>query len=691
MKKTVSGPENMTELEAAAELKKLASEISRHDKAYHEKDAPLISDAEYDELRQRYKKLLEIYPHLKPADDPESKIGAAPALGFGKVTHAIPMLSLSNAFTDEDIGDFVDRIRRFLQLPEDVAPEFMAEPKIDGLSCSLRYDKGRLTVAATRGDGATGENITANVHSIVDIPKKLSDPFPEYIEVRGEIYMNRTDFMKLNERREKEGEDLFANPRNAAAGSVRQLDPSVTASRPLRFFGYAIADGVDTFAFDTQAELREQLLKWGFKLNEPSRVCKGATELLDFYKEMEADRYELPFDIDGIVYKLNRTDWQKRLGFVSRSPRWAIAHKFAPEQAETKVNDIVVQVGRTGALTPVAVLEPITVGGVVVSHATLHNEDEIERKDIDIGDIVRIQRAGDVIPQIVCVVKRARHEGEKRNFQFPGHCPVCGSLAVREDGMAVRRCTGGLICPAQAVERLRHFTSRTAFNIEGLGDRRVRELWEDGLIRTPADIFRLKAHREALTKREGWGEISVDKLLAAIEARRTISFERFIYALGIPQVGEATAKLLARQYVTLSSWREAMIAAADKESSARHDLESIDQIGPLIAEDIVDFFAEPHNLEALEALTPELTVEACKKAEGSSSLLAGKRVVFTGTLTTMSRAEAKAKAEKLGAKVSGAVSPKTDFVVVGADAGSKADKARALGIKVMDEEEWNAL
>ncbi len=679
----------LTALEAAAEMADLARQIARHDVAYHQKDAPEISDAAYDALRARYKKLAEEFPQLRPADDPEVRVGAAPAAGFAKVTHAIPMLSLANAFSGEDVGDFVGRIRKFLQLPGDAGLTFVAEPKIDGLSCSLRYEKGALSVAATRGDGTTGENITENVQTIRDVPKKLKEPFPDVLEVRGEIYMNRDDFFELNAAREKEGEDIFANPRNAAAGSVRQLDASVSASRPLRFFAYALGEGREAQNFASQSDIRKALKHWGFSLNEPSRRCDGENGLLEYYREIESKRHALPFDIDGVVYKIDRLDWQERLGFVSRSPRWAIAHKFAPEQAETLLKDIIIQVGRTGALTPVADLEAVTVGGVVVSRATLHNEDEIKRKDIRVGDIVRIQRAGDVIPQVVEVVKRPK---PTEAFKFPDRCPKCGSLAVREEGEAVRRCTGGLICAAQAVERLRHFTSRTAFNIEGLGDQRVRELWADGLIRSPADIFRLKKHRDALAARDGWGDKSADKLVAAIEARRKVQLERFIYALGIRQIGEATAQLLARHYQNLPAWRKAMLAASDPDSSERRDLESIDQIGPKVAQEIADFFKEPHNVKAIEDLTGFLEVESYEKpAHAGSSVLEGKTVVFTGTLATMSRAEAKAKAESLGAKVAGSVSSKTDYVVVGADAGSKADKARALGVEVLDEAAWKAL
>lgn len=683
--------DKLTDIEAAADMADLARQIARHDRLYHQKDAPEISDAAYDDLRNRYRELAHKFPHLKPENDPESRVGAAPAAGFGKVAHKVPMLSLSNAFTDEDVRDFTERIRRFLQLPADAALEFMAEPKIDGLSCSLRYEKGELAVAATRGDGMTGENITANVMTITDVPKKLKAPFPEEVEIRGEIYMNRDDFMKLNAQREKAGDPLFANPRNAAAGSVRQLDAGISASRPLRFFGYALGEFKGERP-ETQKELRKQIAHWGFKLNEPSRLCASDEELDEFYHGIETTRHTLPFDIDGVVYKLNRFDWQERLGFVSRSPRWAIAHKFAAEQAETRLNQINIQVGRTGALTPVAELEPVTVGGVVVSRATLHNEDEITRKDIRAGDVVRIQRAGDVIPQVIGVDLNQRPKNAKK-FIPPTHCPECGALAVREEGMAVRRCTGGLICPAQAVERLRHFTSRLAFNIEGLGEQRVHELWQDKLIHCPADIFRLKAHKAELEKREGWGEKSVEKLLDAIEARKTIPFDRFIYALGIRQVGEATAKLLARHYGGLGNWTNAMRAAVDKNSEAWLNLTSIDQIGPLMAEDIVDFFKEPHNLHVIaDLLGAGLNVEPYEKPSGAaSSLLEGKTVVFTGTLLTMSRAEAKAKAESLGAKVAGSVSAKTDYVVVGEDAGSKAEKARALGVKVLDEAGWKEL
>ncbi|MDD3287407.1 MAG: NAD-dependent DNA ligase LigA [Alphaproteobacteria bacterium] len=667
----------------AEEMSALAQQIRRHDELYHQNDAPEISDAEYDALRARYRRLRELFPDAIPDNDPEKKVGAAPAAGFGKITHSAPMLSLNNAFSSDDIVDFTSRIRRFLQLSDDTALAFMAEPKIDGLSAALRYEKGVLIQAATRGDGTTGENITTNAKTIKNIPHKLKAPFPDVVEIRGEIYLNRSDFMDLNALRTKAGEQLFANPRNAAAGSVRQLDPRVTASRPLKFFAYALGEISGTES-QTQHELRDQLKQWGFDLNEPARMCFGPDELLAYYQNMEEQRHALPFDIDGVVYKLDRQDWQERLGFASRAPRWAIAHKFAAEQAETRLNKIIIQVGRTGALTPVAELEPITVGGVVVSRATLHNEDEITRKDIREGDIVLIQRAGDVIPQIVS----SKHIGNTKAFKFPDRCPECKSLALRDEGMAVRRCTGGIICPAQAVERLCHFVSRNAFNIEGFGEQRVRELWQDKLITSPADIFNLHKHKDEIAKREGWGDLSTSKLLTAIEARRTIPLDRFIYSLGIRQIGEATAKLLAKRYGDLNNWRKSMLSARDAESDAWRELTDIDQIGPLVAGDLVSFFSEKHNLDALDALARELNIEKYVATTTGDSPLTGKTIVFTGSLTSMSRAEAKARAESMGATVSGSVSKKTDYVVEGEESGSKAAKARELGVTILSEAEW---
>ncbi|MGE4350830.1 MAG: NAD-dependent DNA ligase LigA [Bdellovibrionales bacterium] len=676
----------LTPLEAAAEMARLADEIRHHDILYHQKDAPAISDAAYDELRRQYRELAQAYPGLVPAQDPEMKVGAAPAAGFSKVAHKVPMLSLGNAFTDEDVIDFVARVRKFLHLMPEQEIVFMAEPKIDGLSASLLYEKGNLVRGATRGDGVTGENITANVKTIRSIPHHLAAPFPDLLEVRGEIFMGREDFMALNVQRAQANDPLFANPRNAAAGSVRQLDSTITASRPLDFFAYALGE-VSESDFFSQQELRGRLTAWGFKLNEPAQLCSTAQDLLAYYHEIEERRHALPFDIDGVVYKVDRFDWQERLGFVSRAPRWATAHKFAAEKAITRLKDIIVQVGRTGALTPVADLEPVNVGGVMVSRATLHNEDEILRKDIRIGDEVVVQRAGDVIPQIVEVVT-AKRSASSQPYSFPDHCPECGSLAVREEGMAVRRCTGGLICPAQAVERLCHFVSRNAFNIEGLGEQRVRELWADGLIRTPADIFRLKEHADTLKTREGWGEKSTLKLLEAIEARRTIPLDRFIYALGVRQVGEATAKILARHYRAINTWVKAMSAVAAEKEEATADLRAIDQIGPLMIQDIAAFFAEPHNQDVLADLGAELTISDMETGSASSSAYAGKTIVFTGTMEAMGRSEAKAKAESLGMSVAGSVSSKTDYLVVGEDPGSKAKKASELGVTILSEAQW---
>ena len=682
--------EKLTKEQAAAELERLAKEIAHHDKLYHQQDAPEISDAEYDALRRRNDLIEARFPSLRREDSPNRRVGATPASGFAKVTHAKPMLSLENAFDEADVREFVARIRRFLNLKAEEPIEFVAEPKIDGLSASLRYEKGRFVQGATRGDGVVGEDITGNLWTLDDVPKKLSGKdIPEAIEIRGEVYMRRDAFLKLNARRETEGEPVFANPRNAAAGSVRQLDTAVTASRPLHFFAYAWGEIAGTIA-DSHWHFLERLKRWGFAVNPEARLCKSIDQALALYQKIAGQRAELPYDIDGVVYKVNRLDWQERLGFVSRAPRWAIAHKFAAERAETRLNAITIQVGRTGTLTPVAELEPITVGGVVVSRATLHNEDEIARKDIRVGDHVVVQRAGDVIPQVVEVVLSKRPK-DSRPFKFPDHCPVCGSLAIREPGEVAWRCTGGLICPAQAVERLKHFVSRNAFDIDGLGEKHIEAFWKDKLIEQPGDIFRLHKHRDAIAKREGWGEQSVAKLLDAIERRRTIRLDRFIYALGIRQVGEATAKLLARNYGSFTAWREAMIEAQDPESATYQDLDNIEGIGPSVAADILGFFAEAHNLEILRDLAKELTIEDVAAPAAGGSPISGKTVVFTGTLETMSRNEAKATAESLGAKVAGSVSKKTDYVIAGADAGSKLTKAREAGVTVLTEDEWLAL
>ncbi|MFQ5620159.1 MAG: NAD-dependent DNA ligase LigA [Rhodospirillales bacterium] len=679
---------DLTSAEAERELETLAREIAGHDKAYYEKDAPVIDDAEYDGLRRRNQAIEARFPALVRPDSPSKRIGAPPAAGFAKVAHARPMLSLGNAMDEADIREFFDGVRRFLkELQKDPALpiETVAEPKIDGLSISLRYEDGRFVLGATRGDGRTGEDVTANLRTVADIPDTIPGDAPRTLEVRGEIYMTRDDFARLNARQEDAGEKTFANPRNAAAGSLRQKDAAVTQARPLRFFAYAWGEVGGPVA-DTQWGFLARLKDWGFPVDPLARLCAGVDDVLAHYRDVDERRHGLPYDIDGMVYKINRLDWQDRLGAVSRRPRWAIAHKFAAERARTVLKSIAVQVGRTGALTPVAELEPVTVGGVVVSRATLHNEDEIRRKDIREGDTVIVQRAGDVIPQVVEVVADKRPP-ESRPFPFPDTCPECGSRAVREEGEAVRRCTGGLVCPAQATERLKHFVSRDAFDLEGLGGRHIEAFRKDGLIKTPADIFRLEQNGGAIAGREGWGEKSAANLFAAIAGKRTIALERFIYALGIRQVGRATARLLAKQYGSLRAWRAAMDAARDEDSEAYADLVNIDGIGPSVAGEIMAFFSEPHNRQVLDDLAGQLTVRDFA-APAAASPIAGKTVVLTGTLETMTRGEAKARAEALGAKVAGSVSKKTDYVVVGADAGSKAKKAAELGVTMLSETEW---
>ncbi|HEX2840108.1 NAD-dependent DNA ligase LigA [Hyphomicrobium sp.] len=685
--------------QATAELAHLAAEIARHDNLYYQSDAPEISDAEYDALRKRNDAIEARFPDLVRADSPSQRIGAPVSETFAKVRHRVPMLSLGNAFDDEEVAEFSARVRRFLSLKPDDALAFTAEPKIDGLSISLRYEDGHLVEAATRGDGAEGENVTANVRTIREIPDKLKGTHvPKVAEIRGEIYMSHADFAALNAAQAKSGGKVFANPRNAAAGSLRQLDSTITAARPLRFFGYAWGE-MSEMPAETQHGMVEAFARWGLPVNELMRVCAGAEEMLAFYREIGERRASLGYDIDGVVYKVNRLDYQDRLGFVSRSPRWAIAHKFPAEQAVTELRDIEIQVGRTGSLTPVAKLEPVTVGGVVVSNATLHNEDEIARKDIRIGDTVVVQRAGDVIPQIVRVMVEKRPAGSKP-FVFPKTCPVCGSHAVREadetpgSGGVVRRCTGGLICAAQAKERLKHFVSRLAFDIEGLGEEKIEMFFEDGLIRRPADIFTLetrdKESANPLAGRKGFGKKSVEKLFQAIDARRKIGLDRFIFALGIRHIGETTAKDLAKAYLSFAAFRAASEAAVrgGKESEAYADIDAIEGIGETVVDALVDFFSEPHNVEALDDLLAHVDVTDFERPSMVVSPVSGKIVVFTGKLERVGRSEAKAQAERLGAKVSGSVSAKTDYVIAGADAGSKLTNAQKLGVKVLTEDEW---
>src|SRR5262245_20808213 len=693
--------DKLSEAEARAELERLAREIARHDALYYRDDAPEISDADYDALRQRNAAIEARFPDLVRPDSPSSRVGSAPVAAFGKVRHAVPMLSLGNAFTEEDVVDFIARVRRFLGLAADAVVELTAEPKIDGLSISLTYEAGRLVQAATRGDGSEGENVTPNVMTVKQIPRRLAGKgVPEVIEVRGEIYLGHSDFEKLNAEQAAAGAKIFANPRNAAAGSLRQLDSSITARRPLRFFAYGWG-AASTLSGKPQFGVYKRFEQWGLPLNPLMRMCQTTEEVVAFHREMEAQRASLGYDIDGVVYKVNRLDWQERLGFVSRAPRWAVAHKFQPQEATTLLNDIEIQVGRTGALTPAAKLQPVTVGGVVVSNATLHNEDEIARKDIRIGDTVVIRRAGDVIPQVMRVVDDKRPKGAKP-YKFPEVCPACGSAAVRDvderTGRAdvVRRCTGGLICPAQAKERLKHFVSRNAFDIEGLGEKQIEAFYDEGRIMQPADIFTLPQRdarlpqEERLAQKKGYGAKSVENLFQAIEASRKIPLDRFIYALGIRHIGETTARDLARSLGTLAAFRAAAVAAAKggKDSEAYRDLDNIEGIGETVVEALIDFFAEPHNLHALDNLMAEVTVEPIARTAAAASPIADKTVVFTGTLDKMTRGEAKALAERLGAKVTGSVSKKTDYVVAGADAGSKLTKARELGVNVLTEEEW---
>ncbi len=781
----VPAPDALDVAAASAELARLSVEIARHDALYHRDDAPEISDDAYDALVRRNAAIEARFPHLTRPDSPSRRVGAAPADGFGKIRHATPMLSLGISFEDGDVTDFVERVRRFLTLGPDAPLSFTAEPKIDGMSISIRYVKGQLTEAATRGDGAEGENVSANIRVLDSVPKRLTGrDVPDTIDVRGEIYLGHDDFRKLNAQQEAEGGKIFANPRNAAAGSLRQLDPNITARRPLRFFAYTwgLASSLPA---DTQSGVIAAYKRWGLPTNPEMIVCTDASSLLAFYREISQRRASLGYDIDGVVYKVDRLDLQERLGFVSRSPRWAIAHKFPAEQATTILEGIDIQVGRTGALTPVAKLRPVTVGGVVVSNASLHNEDEITRKDVRIGDTVIVQRAGDVIPQVVSIVPDKR-PATATPFAYPQTCPACGSRAVREadpvtgEADVIRRCTGGLSCPAQAKERLKHFVSRNALDIEGLGDERIELFFDEGLIRTPADIFTLQTRDAAasshLADRKGFGARSVENLWKSIRARSTVPLDRLIFGLGIRHVGETTARDLARAFNTWDAFRtavdraiatrpgpawrrflsipgvgaktaeqavraiaanpdalrgeatlfgdplaarlaakkiapakasaalaaafvddaEALIAIASDAAKqfpgdSYTELASLSGIGEVATDALADFFSEGHNTDVVDRLLGLIEVARVEAPVAKASAVTAKTVVFTGTLTKMGRNEAKAQAERLGAKVAGTVSKKTDYVVAGADAGSKLDKARELGVAVLSEDEWLAL
>lgn len=693
----------LTEAEARAELERLAAALAAANTAYHGKDAPELSDADYDRLKQRNADIEARFPALKRADSPSEQIGAAPAEGFSKVSHAQAMLSLGNAFETQDVAEFVARSAKFLGLGE-AELSFTAEPKIDGLSLSLRYEQGRLVQAATRGDGTTGENVTANARTIASIPQQLVGA-PDILEVRGEVYMRHADFAALNAAQEARGAKSFANPRNAAAGSLRQLDPKITRARPLAFFAYAWGELSQPLA-TTQMAAIARLQALGFETNPLTALCAGAKELVAHYDRIGAARAQLPYDIDGVVYKVNDLALQARLGFRSTTPRWAIAHKFAAELAWTRLEGIDIQVGRTGALSPVARLQPVTVGGVVVSNATLHNEDYIlgrdnkgagirGGKDIRVGDLVQLYRAGDVIPKIADVDLSQRPSGAQP-YVFPEICPECGSEAVREAGDAVRRCTGGMICPAQAVEKLKHFVSRKAFDIDGLGAKQIEMFYQDDqlAIREPADIFTLAARDAAnLTKlrnREGWGARSAEKLFEAIEQKRRIGFARLLFALGIRHVGEQAGKLFANYYLNWEGFVSAVRAAQDEESAAWAELLSIDGVGEVMARALVTAFAQDHERDSILRLVAQLEVQDAEAAR-SDSPVAGKTLVFTGTLEKMTRAEAKARAESLGAKVAGSVSAKTDLLIAGPGAGSKAKKAAELGIETIDEDGWIAL
>ncbi|ESZ87006.1 MAG: NAD-dependent DNA ligase LigA [Blastomonas sp. CACIA14H2] len=685
---TGTASENLTDAEAAIELQRLAKRIAHHNRLYHAEDSPEISDADYDALVRRNNELEAAFPHLIRADSPNRLVGAAvESSPLAKVRHEQRMMSLDNGFSDEDIGEFVARVRRYLALPEGDVLAFTAEDKIDGLSLSLRYEQGVLVRAATRGDGEVGEDVTANVRTIGDIPERLAGgAVPDILEIRGEVYMSKADFAALNAAQEARGEKLFANPRNAAAGSLRQKDARVTAARPLRFLahGWGVASAVPGA---TQHEVMQAIAAMGVPVSPLLVRVETLDELLAHYREIERRRADLPYDIDGVVYKVDRLDWQARLGFVAKAPRWALAHKFPAERAETTLQAIDIQVGRTGKLTPVGRLTPVTVGGVVVSNVTLHNRDEIARLGVRPGDRVKVQRAGDVIPQ---VVENLTRDEVRDPYVFPDHCPECGSEAVAEEGEVDVRCTGGLICPAQQRERLKHFVSRAALDIDGLGEKTIAEFLDAGFIKLPGDIFRLKQHRSAILAREGWQEKSVDNLLASIEARRGADPGRFLFALGIRHVGSVTAKDLVKCFGSVEAVGEIGRRLAEGSIEATAEVTAIDGIGPAVAEALGDFFHEPHNAQLFDDLVAEVRpaafVSTARETEWS-----GKTIVFTGKLETMSRDEAKAQAERLGAKAAGSVSAKTDLVVAGPGAGSKLKKAAELGVRVVDEAEWAAI
>ncbi|MGZ5803259.1 MAG: NAD-dependent DNA ligase LigA [Xanthobacteraceae bacterium] len=685
--------DELTEKQAKAEHARLEAEISAHDKRYYQEDAPTVSDATYDALRKRYTAIEARFPELHTLQSLSLRVGAKPARGFAKVRHAVPMLSLDNAFSDEDVTDFAGRIRRFLGLNADAPLTFTAEPKIDGLSLSLRYEGGKLVNGATRGDGAEGEDVTANVRTIKEIPQTLHGRrVPDVCEVRGEVYLRKADFLELNRQQAAAGKQLYVNPRNTAAGSLRQLDPEITASRPLKFFAYAWGE-----LSEVPEETQHGMVKWlgqlGFKTNTLTKLCKTMEELSETYHNIETRRADLDYDIDGVVYKLDHLDWQERLGFVSRTPRWAIAHKFAAEKATTVVKDIDIQVGRTGALTPVAKLEPVTVGGVVVQNATLHNADEIARLDVRIGDTVSIQRAGDVIPQVLGVITEKRPKTAKP-YHFPKKCPcplktdVVRETTASGEESVVMRCTGEFACPFQRKEHLRHFVSRRAFDIEGLGEKQIALFFDNEWVKAPADLFTLEERngKIKLEEEEGFGETSVRNLFDAIDARREIALDRFIYALGMRHIGDTTALALARGYGSWKAFHDAALKIAKGDQETREEMDALDQIGETVIESIAAFFSEKNNAAMVEALTKQVKILDAERPKDSA--VAGKTVVFTGTLERMTRDEAKAMAERLGAKVAGSVSKKTDYVVAGPGAGSKLDKARAEGVNILTEDEW---